>query len=59
MLKIKDKDGTVVGILKDEDSKPAMKCRTCEGTGWDFKKSSPPFKKCICKNRKENTDANL
>ena len=49
MLKIKDKKGQVVGVLKDEDTEPKLtnkKCKECDGTGWNFKNTKPPFHKC-------------
>lgn len=52
MLKIKDNKGKVIGVLKDEDTEPTISkttnrdCLECDGTGWDFKKSKPPFSKC-------------
>ena len=62
MLKIKDKKGKIIGVLRDEDTEPAIKqCIRCDGTGWDFKEKDPPFPKCVCKNKqeKENENANL
>ncbi len=46
MLKIKDKNGKLIGTLEDSGTEPEMKCKVCEGTGWDFKDTKPPFKKC-------------
>ncbi len=63
VLKIKDKSGKVIGVLKDEDTEPTIEqCVKCDGTGWDFKDKSPPFPECTCKNNKqekETEDANL
>jgi len=60
MLKIKDEDGKVIGVLKDQDTEPTIKkCVKCEGTGWDFKDKSPPFPECICKKEKETKNADI
>ena len=59
MLKIKDGEGQVVGVLKDEDTEPSIKkinrrqCGLCHGTGWVFKDVDPPFNKCTECERKE------
>ena len=60
VLKIKDKDGKLIGTLRDEDTEPTLvKCKKCDGTGWNFKDRSPPFPRCICKTEKEVDNANL
>jgi len=57
MLKIKDKSGKVIGTLKDSDTEPQLKCKFCEGSGWEFKDQKPPFKKCNnCKCKKEEEE---
>ncbi len=60
MLKIKDKNGKVMGVLKDEDTEPTIiTCKICEGEGWDFKNKKPPYSKCICKKEKETKNADI
>jgi len=59
MLKIKDKNGKVIGTLKDEDTEPTIECIKCEGTGWNFKDGGPPFPECNCRKRKEEDNANI
>tara|TARA_B100001765_G_scaffold209379_1_gene169510 strand:- start:221 stop:409 length:189 start_codon:yes stop_codon:yes gene_type:complete len=60
VLKFKNKSGKLIGTLRDHDSEPAIeRCEKCDGTGWDFKDTSPPFEQCICKKEKEIENADI